>query len=483
MAGKRSFRPLTAEERKARQDESVAIMRAAVAKLQESESFKAALRFHRRLHKYSFANALLIFGQRRDATYVAGFERWKELGRSVRAGEKAIKIWVPMTTKAKGDDGGPVDVGPNVGAELEPTTRTFFKLGNVFDVSQTDGPPVPEYPSPEPLTADDPRTPELIAALVAVALEEVGAPVTFDPPVGSAKGFYDPTNHRISVSNAEAPLQQAKTLAHELAHAKVHRRGAGEESETRRAIQELEAEATAYLVFEELGLDSSQYTFPYLAGWAEQPDALLPACQTACRVAGEIVDHVHVRLGVVRPDVDEMVRVVQPPSAVMMAPVGDGDELYQWARNTRKHQALGNRHRLSRLDEALFATFVRDEHVDEAGAPRWPTLAEFQAAHPDHTHLSLVQYPNRPEPYVRGTGPIDVLRPIATGDPRWLLRVTAFDSPEAIAQSELDGSVFDPQEPARGRRPPRRTRVTATTAGAGSTRGSSAHVSPRPLTA
>ena len=105
-----------------------------------------------------------------------------------------------------------------------------------------------------------------------------------------------------------------------------------------------------------------------------------------------------------------------------------------------------------------------------------------QAAHPEDTHLSLVQYPNRPEPYVRGTGPIEALRPVATGDPRWLLQVTAFDSPEAVAQGELDGSVWDAPAPARGRGSTRRARVTAT-GSAGSTRFASPQGEPRPLTA
>jgi hypothetical protein len=199
-----------------------------------------------RFHRYSFSNTLLICSQAPDATRVAGFATWKKLGRSVLKGERAIWILAPMTgkrTRTADDE----ERRPIVG----------FRPVPVFDLAQTEGEPLPAVC--RTLQGDDPTS--CYERLVARA-RAMGYTVVSTELPGTTNGDCAFALRRIRVESRNDPAQQVKTLAHELAHALLH------EDTDDRPLAELEAESTAYVVCHTLGLDTSEYTFGYVACWA-----------------------------------------------------------------------------------------------------------------------------------------------------------------------------------------------------------------------
>lgn len=213
-----------------------------------SEGFKAYLQTAARFHRYSLGNQLLVMLQRPDATQVAGFHTWLNLKRPVRKGEKGIRILAPMVRKADPDD------------DDDDSTRIYFKVVSVFDVTQTDGEPLP---SPVKLLDGDDAG--LYDRLLSVAQSE-GLSVDRMPGESHANGFYQADAKRIWINpDLPSPLQAAKTLAHELSHhfaehsANGHCRG---EAETI-------AEASAFIVLNHFGFDSGAYSFGYVATWAD----------------------------------------------------------------------------------------------------------------------------------------------------------------------------------------------------------------------
>ena len=247
------------------------LLAASVEKLMNGAEYRAALSFHRKLHRYSFRNVWLIYCQNPDATMVAGYRKWQELGRQVRKGEKSLAIFAPLTRKDK--ETGEVEV-------------FGFRSASVFDLSQTTGDAVPEFPAPELLTAARPADLKRMLKAVATFATLQGFTVSFEPIDGSALGVCHLTKKTIKVSDTLPPLQTLKTLIHEAAHAVMH------VGKTKDAYHlcELEAESVAYLVCDALGLDSSAYSFPYLARWADTPEEVLPAAERACKVADSILE-------------------------------------------------------------------------------------------------------------------------------------------------------------------------------------------------
>ena len=231
------------------------------------------LRFAQRFHRYSFNNVLLIQSRRPDATRVAGFHRWRELGRVVRKGERGIAIFCPHVRKT--DSTG------------EPERRVVgFGIGYVFDVSQTDGRPLPEPPAwrdEGPARAGD--IVRLAAAIRGrgIALEFGQAAV--DARLAGADGvtYRDGAGLAMAVRDDFEPAHTVHTLLHELAHAELH---FGEERPPSREQRELEADAVALGVAAALGYDFGTTTYRYLAGWNATPQALadaLPRIQGAVR--------------------------------------------------------------------------------------------------------------------------------------------------------------------------------------------------------
>ncbi len=237
-----------------------------VLDLTSTDGWRRWLGFSRRFRSYSFHNQLLILAQRPDAAWVAGYRAWQQLGRQVRAGERGIAILAPVP---------PPKRDPDPGAE-EPVAHSF-RVVRVFDVGQTEG---RALPSPvETLEGADPVQ-EQLSWLLKEAVE-LGFAVQFRDLLGSRNGDCSHALRRIRIRLGLPPPQTLKTLAHELAHAILH----GPEFSGDRALAELEAESTAYLVCADLGLNSSAYSFGYVAHWAGGgPQAVRGIDSAAARV-------------------------------------------------------------------------------------------------------------------------------------------------------------------------------------------------------
>jgi antirestriction protein ArdC len=217
---------------------------AGIEALTSSEEWERYLAVQARFHNYSFGNVLLIHLQRPTATRVAGYRAWQALGRQVQKGEKAIKIWAPMIGKDKEADDG--------------STKLYgFRLANVFDVAQTDGEELPEIV--HLLTGDGPEG--VWDRLVDIA-QELGFAVGMDE-LNGPNGWCNHMTHEIMVEVNRDDAQQMKTLVHEIGHAILHG-----ENRLARELMELEAESVAYIVCQAVGLETSDYSFGYVAHWA-----------------------------------------------------------------------------------------------------------------------------------------------------------------------------------------------------------------------
>lgn len=229
----------------------------------DSETYAEYLRFMGRFHKYSANNSLLIYLQKPDASLVAGYQTWlKQFGRQVRKGEKGITILAPCPHKFKKrreeEDGTVTE---------EEIRYTTFRATTVFDISQTDGDPVPESPC-KLLTGDV----EEYEALMGKLEEVAPVPVCYEEIQTGANGYFSRVEGRIVVDSRLGQMQTLKTMIHEIAHAILHGEGA-ELEKADREMKEVQAESVAYTVCEALGLDSSDYSFGYIAGWSSGKDA------------------------------------------------------------------------------------------------------------------------------------------------------------------------------------------------------------------
>lgn len=212
----------------------------------------------RRFHRYSFHNQVLILSQRPEASWVAGFQTWRQLGRQVRKGERGISILAPrMIRPLPTDQEEPQEEAPLL---------VGFGVARVFDVAQTDG---RDLPSPARALSGGVAGPGM-DQLIERALQ-LGFDVRFTELWGQRNGDCSHALKRIRVRTGLSPNQQLKTLAHELGHALLH----GEEFRGDRQQAELEAESVAYVVCSELGVDSSDYSFGYLASWSAGGQGLM----------------------------------------------------------------------------------------------------------------------------------------------------------------------------------------------------------------
>lgn len=248
-----------------------------IAALTTSQQWQDWLQAQSRFHHYSFQNVMLIYSQDRDATRVAGFHTWKQLGRSVRKGEKAIWIMAPMGRKAD-DQGHCVDTA--LPDQQAARTRTGFKAVPVFDVRQTEGEPLAEIVERLPGEA-----PGVYGRLVEVA-RSIGYTVEGDQLPDGVNGdcSFGAKRIRVEVRNGEA--QRVKTLVHEVAHAILHPDCAD------RALAELEAESVAFVVCAALGIDSAGYSFGYVAGWAGGGDGAVTMIRRSGTRIGQTADRI-----------------------------------------------------------------------------------------------------------------------------------------------------------------------------------------------
>ena len=272
-----------------------------IAELFESERYKEYLRVMSKFHNYSFNNTLLIAMQKPDASLVAGFSSWKNnFGRNVMKGEKGIKIIAPspFTVKQEVEKTDPQTGKPVIGKDGKPVTEEkeikvpAYKVVSVFDVSQTEGRELPDIAVDE-LTGDVDRFKDFFSALEQAS----PVPIGFEKIEGGAHGYYHLEEKRIAIDEGMSDLQTLKTAIHEIAHAKLHDidlNAPKEEQKPRvdRRTREVEAESVAYTVCQHYGLDTSDYSFGYVAGWSSGKELaeLRGSLETIRSTAAEMIN-------------------------------------------------------------------------------------------------------------------------------------------------------------------------------------------------
>ena len=269
-----------------------------------SDSYCNYLRTMSKFHNYSFNNTLLIAMQKPDATLVAGYKAWqKNFERHVNKGEKAIRILAPAPYKIKEerDKIDPVtqelllDKDGNPQKEEVEITIPAFRAVSVFDLSQTDGKPIPELTAKE-LLSDVEGYQDMIRAVEAIS----PVPIELEEIAGDSKGYYDREAKRIAVQENMSESQTLKTMIHEVAHSKLHSKEVEQDEQMRkdRNTKEVEAESIAYTVCQHFGVDTSDYSFGYIAGWSSGRDTkeLRASMDTIRRTASELITGIEEQL-------------------------------------------------------------------------------------------------------------------------------------------------------------------------------------------
>ena len=235
----------------------------------DSDKYKDYLTKMSQLNNYSNRNLRLILAQNPEAKQVASFKQWKEnFGRHVKKGEKALRIFKPMTKIKKDENNQPI-----LDKNGKPETVTFFGLVPVFDVSQTEGKEMPKAAEvKEQLTDLDYAN--LYRALMAIAKEN-DVSVRFEEMENNKHGYYSvPENQIVLRSNEMNKAQIIKTFLHEMAHAELHHADNPQKENLTRGTAELQAESVAYVVSSYYGIDTSEYSFNYLSGWSADKETL-----------------------------------------------------------------------------------------------------------------------------------------------------------------------------------------------------------------
>ena len=335
-----------------------------IKELFESERFKEYLRTMSKFYHYSFSNTLLIAMQKPEATYVAGYTSWqRNFDRQVMKGEKGIKILAPAPYKAKEEREkiDPSTQKPVLDADGKPVTETVevmrpaFKVVSVFDISQTDGKELPDI-----IVDELSGSVENYAAFFEALKQESPVPISFEDIPGGAKGYFSPVENRIAIQEDMSEIQTIKTAIHEIAHAKLHSidrpepeptwkivmisdggtkrdflSGFASEAEANAAAEherwrfvdenrfewrleveedtsavqdmrkdrhtkEVEAESVAYTVCQRYGIETSDYSFGYIAGWSSDKETkeLKGSLETIRKTAAEMIDSIDAKLKV-----------------------------------------------------------------------------------------------------------------------------------------------------------------------------------------
>lgn len=273
-------------------------LEAGLKELFESEKYKSYLSTMSKFHNYSFNNTLLIALQKPEATLVAGYKAWqKNFERHVNKGEKAIRILAPAPYKIKEERDkldpvtGEMMFDENGMPQKEETEVTIpaFRAVSVFDVSQTDGKPIPELEAQELLS-----TVEGYEDFVQALMNVFPVPVSFEEIPGDSKGYFDTVEKRIAVQKNMSESQTLKTMVHEVAHSMLHDKEVNQSMDVPakdRNTKEVEAESVAFTVCQHFGIDTSEYSFGYIAGWSSGRDMkeLKNSLDTIRRIASELI--------------------------------------------------------------------------------------------------------------------------------------------------------------------------------------------------
>lgn len=305
--------PYDGQERKSMKErvgELVEKLEDGLKELFESENYKNYLNTMAKFHNYSLNNTMLINQQKPEATLVAGFTSWeKNFERHVKKGEKGIKIIAPAPYTLKKEE-QLIDLAtkkPLFNEDGTPKTTQVevkipaFKVTTVFDVSQTYGKELPTLGVNE-LTQDVTRAKDFMEALKIVS----PVPIEFGETKGESKGFYSLSDQSITIKEGMSDAQTIKTMVHEISHAKLHNpEQLKEEGVSKdRGNIEMEAESVAYIVCQHFGIDTSDYSFGYIAGWSEGKgtEELKESMQTIRDTAGEMINRMENSLSAMEHD-------------------------------------------------------------------------------------------------------------------------------------------------------------------------------------
>ena len=308
-----------------------------IADLFNSERFKEYLNVMSKFHNYSFNNTVLIALQKPDASLVMGFNAWKGKGieRNVKKGEQGIRIFAPAPYKIKteAEKLDPDTKKPIIGEDGKPITETkeitipAFKVVCVYDVSQTEGKELPTLGVDELLGSV-----ENYADFFAALEKTSPVPIAFEQIEGGAHGYYHLEDKRIALDEGMSELQTLKTAIHEIAHAKLHDIDLNAPAEERanrpdRRTREVEAESVAYTVCQHYGLDTSDYSFGYVAGWSSgrEMSELKSSLETIRATAAEIIDSIDAHIAEIQKE-----REAAPPE---LDPKGESTVTIIWSEN------------------------------------------------------------------------------------------------------------------------------------------------------
>ena len=277
-----------------------------VTELFESERYKEYLRVMARFHNYSFNNTLLIAMQCPGATRLAGFQTWKKFGRYVKKGEKGIKVIAPTPYKK---------IIEKDGKEQEVLVPRY-KVVSTYDLSQTEGKPLPTIATPLMGSMDTFND-------IYAALEQVSpVPIAFEDISGSAYGYYSPLEKRIAIREGLSEQQTLKTLVHEISHAKLHdvdlSKPKDERPDIDKRTMECQAESVAFTVCQHFGLDTSDYSFGYVAGWSSGKELkeLRSSLEVIRNTAADIIDSVDGYLHELRQQHEAEEEIIGPALAM-----------------------------------------------------------------------------------------------------------------------------------------------------------------------
>lgn len=271
----------------------------------ESEKYKSYLSTMSKFHNYSFNNTLLIAMQKPEATLVAGYKAWqKNFERHVNKGEKAIRILAPAPYKIKEERDkidpvtGEMTFDENGMPQKEEVEVTIpaFRAVSVFDVSQTDGKPIPELEALELLSTVEGYE-DFVNALMFVS----PVPIGFEDIPGDSKGYFHTEEKRIAIQENMSESQTLKTMVHEVAHSMLHNKEVNQDilaPAKDRNTKEVEAESVAYTVCQHFGIDTSDYSFGYIAGWSSGKDMteLKSSLDTIRHTASELIIGIETQL-------------------------------------------------------------------------------------------------------------------------------------------------------------------------------------------
>ncbi len=291
-------------KRKQQLDEITTKLEQGVKDVFSSTKYQEYLRVMSKFYQYSANNTLLIYMQRPDATRVGSYTFWKSMGRQVNKGEHGIQILCPAPYKYEKVKTDPITKQSVLDADGNPVIETAFfiryKVGYTYDISQTSGKELPE------IVHELSGSVEEYKLLMEAIQETSPVPITFENIPSSAKGYYNYEENRIAIQEGMSQEQTIKTAIHEVAHSLLDNKEAqaAKEQPVDRHDQEIRAESIAFCVCSRLGIDTSDYSFGYVASWSKDKSVkeLTAYMDTIRTTAGQIIDHITQRLQEIAPE-------------------------------------------------------------------------------------------------------------------------------------------------------------------------------------